>query len=123
MTSIAAWLTVRDAAASIDFYRAAFGATLTESLDDGAGMVFVAGLSVDGAQFWLSTEPDFAGQPDGGGAVRMILTVTDPDAVQAAALAAGATEVSTVHEEHGWRIGRIADPDGHHWEVGRRLDG
>jgi PhnB protein len=123
MTSIAPWLTVRDAAASTEFYRAAFGATVTESLDDGAGMVFVAGLSVDGAAFWLSTEPEFGGQKGGGGAVRMILTVTDPDAVQAAAIAAGATEVSAVHEEHGWRIGRIADPDGHHWEVGRRLDG
>ena len=122
MTSIAPWLTVRDASASIEFYRAAFGASVTESLDDGAGTVFVAGLSVDGAPLWLSADPDFTGQVDGGGAARMILTVADPDAVFAAALAAGATEIGAVAEEHGWRIGRIADPDGHHWEVGRRLD-
>jgi PhnB protein len=123
VTSIAPWLTVRDASASIAFYRAAFGASVDESLDDGAGTVFVAGLSVDGAAFWLSADPEFAGQDAGGGAVRMILTVPDPDAVHAAALAAGAVEVGAVAEEHGWRIGRIADPDGHHWEVGRRLDG
>jgi PhnB protein len=123
MTSIAPWITVRDASASIAFYRAAFGASVDESLDAGAGTVFVAGLSVDGAGFWLSADPEFAGQGDAGGAVRMILTVADPDAVHASALAAGATEVGAVREEHGWRIGRIADPDGHHWEVGRRLVG
>jgi PhnB protein len=32
-----------------------------------------------------------------------------------------ATEIEAVSEEHGWRIGRIADPSGHHWEIGRRL--
>jgi PhnB protein len=26
-----------------------------------------------------------------------------------------------VGEEHGWRIGRIRDPFGHEWEVGRPL--
>jgi PhnB protein len=52
----------------------------------------------------------------------MILTVDDPDAAFAAAVAAGATVVAAVHEGHGWRVGRIADPFGHHWELGRRLD-
>jgi uncharacterized glyoxalase superfamily protein PhnB len=33
------------------------------------------------------------------------------------AVAAGATEISPVGEEHGW-LGRIADPSGHHWEIG-----
>jgi PhnB protein len=123
MPELAPWITVRDASAAIDFYRAAFGATVTESLDDGAGTVFVAALSVGGAGFWIAGDPDFAGQGADGGAVRMILTVDDPDAVHAAALAAGATEVGPVHEDHGWRIGRVADRDGHHWEVGRRLPG
>jgi PhnB protein len=26
-----------------------------------------------------------------------------------------------VQEAHGWHIGRIVDPFGHHWEIGRRL--
>lgn len=122
MTTLAPWLTVRDAGAAIDFYRAAFGAAVTESLDDGAGTVFVAALSVDSAAFWVAADPGFRGNVADGGPVRMILTVSDPDAVHAAAVAAGATEIGSVHEEHGWRIGRVADPDGHHWEVGRRLD-
>jgi PhnB protein len=51
----------------------------------------------------------------------MILTVPDPDAVFAQAIAAGATEVNPVADAHGWHVGRLADPFGHHWEVGRPL--
>jgi PhnB protein len=39
----------------------------------------------------------------------------------ARAVAAGATEVRPPADEHGWRLGRIADPFGHHWEVGKPL--
>jgi len=51
----------------------------------------------------------------------MILTVADPDAVFERALIAGATEVFPVGEEHGWRLGRVADPFGLHWEIGYQL--
>jgi PhnB protein len=51
----------------------------------------------------------------------MILTVDDPDSVFASAVTAGATEVASVSDTYGWRIGRVADPCGHHWEIGRRL--
>jgi PhnB protein len=49
------------------------------------------------------------------------LTVADPDAVFARALAAGAKQVYPVAEEHGWRLGRVVDPFGHHWEIGRPI--
>lgn len=55
--------------------------------------------------------------------VRMIVTVDDPDSLFAQAVGAGATVVSPVHEEQGWRVGRIADPSGHRWELARPLDG
>jgi PhnB protein len=58
----------------------------------------------------------------GGGTVRMILTVADPEAVFAKALAAGASEVSPVGDQHGWRLGRLVDPMGLHWEIGYQLD-
>lgn len=51
----------------------------------------------------------------------MILTVADPDAVFAQALKAGASQIFPVGEEHGWRLGRVVDPFGHHWEIGRPL--
>jgi PhnB protein len=49
----------------------------------------------------------------------MVLTVSDPDAVFAQAIGAGAAVVQPVSEGHGWRVGRMADPFGHHWEIGR----
>jgi PhnB protein len=69
----------------------------------------------------VAEDPGSSPEVLGGGSVRMILTVADPDAVFAQAVAAGATVVAAVYEGHGWRIGRLADPFGHHWEIGRPL--
>ena len=124
-TSIAPWLSVRSGARAVDFYRRAFGATEVFRLEDPGGSV-VARLSVDGAEFWLGDESPEHGNhsPEslGGGTVRMVLTVADPDAVFARAVAAGAREVSAVREGLGWRVGRVVDPFGHHWEIGRPLE-
>jgi PhnB protein len=110
----------------VEFYKSAFGAVEVYRVEDPAGDV-VARLEVNGAEFWLSDEspahsnlsPAASPVSGGGVAVRMILTVPDPDAVFALALKAGAVEVYPVSEGHGWRVGRIADPFGHHWEIGR----
>lgn len=122
--SITPWLSVRNSAQAVDFYKSAFGATEVFRLEDPGGGV-VARLSVDGAEFWLSDESpkhgNFSPQSLGGGSVRMVLIVPNPDAVFLTALKAGASEVFPVGEEHGWRLGRVVDPFGHHWEIGRQL--
>jgi PhnB protein len=122
--SIAPWLSVGNGAQAVDFYKSAFGANEVYHLEDPGGGI-VAKLSVDGAEFWVSGEgPEHGSQrleSPGGGSIRMILTVADPDAVFTRALKAGASEVFPVGEEHGWRLGRIVDPFGHHWEIGRPL--
>ena len=78
----------------------------------------VSRLSVVGAESWVSDESpehgSFSPESRGGGTVRMILTVPDPDATFAQALAAGAREVVAVEEAYGWRVGRVVDPFGHH---------
>jgi len=51
----------------------------------------------------------------------MLLVVPDPDAAIAAAVAAGAREIYPAEDAHGWRLGRIEDPYGHHWEIGTPL--
>jgi PhnB protein len=124
-TSITPWLSVRNGARAVEFYKSAFGAIETFRLEDPSGSV-VAKLSVDGAEFWLSDESpehgNFSPESLGGSSVRIILTVADPDGVFLQACAAGAKEVFPVGEEHGWRLGRVVDPFGHHWEIGRPLE-
>jgi PhnB protein len=51
----------------------------------------------------------------------MILTIANPDEVFEQARKAGATEVFPVGEEHGWRLGPLADPFGLPWEIGYEL--
>ena len=124
-TSLAPLLSVRRGAEAIEFYKAAFGAVEVFRVEDPSGAV-VARLSIDGAEFWLADEsPEHANHsPEtlGGGTVRLILTVADPDAAFAQALAAGALQVVAVENNYGWRLGRVVDPYGHHWEIGRPLE-
>jgi PhnB protein len=117
---IAPWLSVHDAAAAVDFYRAAFGTVERYRLDDD-GILQVAQLAVGTADFWIQHDPEVDPEAVERSPVRMIVTVDDPDTVFGRALDAGGREVSPVTEDHGWRIGRFADPFGHHWEVGRQL--
>lgn len=122
--SIAPMLSVRNGARAVEFYKLAFGAIEAYRVEDPTGAV-VSRLSIDGAEFWLSGESpeqgNFSPESLGGGSVRMIVTVPDPDALFAKALAAGAQAVFAVEEAHGWRFGRVVDPFGHHWELGRPL--
>jgi PhnB protein len=123
--SITATLSVRDGARAVEFYKAAFGAAELYRVEDGSGSV-VARLSVLGAEFWVADESpehlNFSPESLGGCAVRMLLMVDDPVAVCAQAVAAGASQVAPVSEGHGWRIGRILDPFGHHWEIAKELE-
>ena len=118
MANIAPWISVSDGQRAVEYYKAAFGAVERYRAADGDGRVQVAHLAVDDADFWLQEDTGASGSE---GPIRMILTVEDPDAVFAQAIAAGATEIAAVYEGHGWRIGRLADPFGHHWEVGKPL--
>jgi PhnB protein len=125
--SLAPWLAVKDCARAVEFYKDAFGATELYRLaaPDGGPIVVQLSVGDDGAAFWVGEESSPAGaggpEPLGGGSVRMILTVADPHAAFARALAAGASEVFPVGESHGWRLGRLVDPFGLHWEIGHQL--
>jgi PhnB protein len=122
-TSIAPWLSVRHGLKAVEFYKSAFGAVETYRLDMPDGGLVVK-LSVDGADFWVSGESDqgsSAPESLGGDSVRMILTVKDPDAIFDKALKAGASQIFAIEEAHGWRLGRLVDPFGLHWEIGHPI--
>jgi PhnB protein len=58
-----------------------------------------------------------------GTTVRTNLIVDDPDATAAQAVRAGAREIFPVADQrYGLRQGRVADPDSHHWLIGKPLD-
>lgn len=123
-TSIAPMLSVRKGAKAVEFYKRAFGATELFRIDDASGSV-VARLSVEGAEFWVADESpenkNFSPESLGGGSVRMVMIVNNPDAAFGRAVKAGATVVWPVSNQYGWRLGRIVDPFGHHWEIGKPL--
>jgi len=123
-TSIAPMLSVRKGAKAVEFYKDAFDATEAFRMDAPDGSV-VARLSVDGAEFWVADESpehkNFSPETLGGGTTRMILVVDEPDAAFARAVSAGATVVHEMSNEYGWRLGRVMDPFGHHWEIGKPL--
>jgi PhnB protein len=123
-TLISPMLSVRNGASAVDFYQAAYGAAVLFRLEDGGAVV--AQLSVNGAEFWVADESpenfNFSPESLGGGTVRLVLIVNDPDALFERAVAAGAKVVWPVADQpYGWRMGRVVDPFGHHWEIGKPL--
>ena len=124
MTGIQPELWFDRAGAAVAFYEAAFGATVLHRIGEGDDIV--AQLAVDGAAFWVAAADHerkrFSPAAIGGATGRTLLVTDDPDAMFSQALAAGASAASEVADEHGWRLGRIFDPFGHEWEIGRPLD-
>jgi PhnB protein len=123
MTTIQPELWVDRAGAALAFYQEAFGAQVMHRVGDGDDIV--AQLSVGDAAFWVTAASAamkrFSPKEINGTTSRTLLVVDDPEAVVARAVAAGASESSSVGDEHGWRLGRIIDPFGHEWEIGKPL--
>ena len=120
------FLAVRDVPAAVEFYGRAFGAVEQGErllVPDGTQ---VAVLEILGSPVGVATEAPQLGTPSpetiGATTVRISLHVDDPDGLQARAIAAGATEMFSVEDRpYGMRQGRVVDPFGHHWLIGRPL--
>lgn len=119
-------LSVRNGREAVEFYKRAFGAVevyRVAGTDEHPAVV--SQLSVGDSTFWVADESpeheNFSPETLGGSTVRLLLMVEDPDAAIERAVQAGATVVRPAADEHRWRLGQIADPFGHHWEIGRPL--
>jgi len=133
-TQISPMLAVSGGNAAIEFYKQAFGATLLWQL--GGDEHIVAGLSIDGAEFFLASAspPHGTQSPDvlGFTSVRIELFVDDPVAVHKRAVSAGAVDRSPVVEHNYATVGprpigrmlqgAVTDPSGHLWLIGKFLD-
>jgi PhnB protein len=121
-----AQLSVRRGREAVKFYQAAFGAVEDYRVGgNDRNEAVVAQLSVGNATFWVADESpehaNFSPETVGGSTTRLLLIVEDPDAAIDRAVGAGATLIRPAANEHGWRLGRIADPFGHHWEIGKPM--
>jgi PhnB protein len=124
-TNIKPVLSVRNGSAAVEFYKKAFGAVEIMRVSSPDGEI-VAELTIDGAPFFLADESpehgNFSPESVSGNSVRLSLNVIDPDAVFALAISSGAREIYPVaDQDYGYRLGRLVDPFGHHWEIGRPI--
>ncbi len=123
-TAITPFLTVKDGAKAIEFYTTGLGAAEIARYSRPDGKL-TAKLAIEGAEFWVGDEePEFdncAPETIGGSPVRITLTISDPDTVFTRALKAGAIQICPVTTEESWKIGKLADPFGHIWEIGYPL--
>ena len=125
--SLAPMLTVMNGAAAVEYYTKAFGATVLDRIDTPDGQFIIAILSIDGAEFFVSEEAKDNNNvsPEtiaGKTTVRLELEIEDPDTFAKNAIALGAKEMFPVKDrEYGRRDGRIVEPFGHQWVVGRGL--
>jgi PhnB protein len=121
VTTLQPELWITEARKAVAFYEAAFGATTLHLV--GEGDEIVAQLAVGEAVFWVATASPDSGRFDPramrGATGRILLVVDDPHAFARRAVMAGAAETSSVAVEHGWLVGRVTDPFGHEWEIGK----
>jgi PhnB protein len=122
--SVQVQLSVRRGREAVAFYRDAFGAVVVFHFESNGEVV--AQMAIGETLFWVEDESpehdNFSPETLGGATERLLLVVDDPDAIVRQALASGARLVRPVEEAHGWLLGRVVDPFGHHWEIGRALD-
>ncbi|WP_019970574.1 VOC family protein [Mycobacterium sp. 141] len=120
-------LVVDDAAAAIDFYVKAFGATELGRVPGPDGKLVHAALTVNGSTVMLNDDfPEFNNGKSttpkalGGTPVTIHLTVTDVEARFAQAVEAGAEVVMPLADQFwGDRYGMVRDPFGHQWSLGQ----
>jgi PhnB protein len=120
-------LVVDDAAAAIDFYVKAFGATELGRVPGPDGKLIHAALTINGSTVMLNDDfPEFNDGKSttptalGGTPVTIHLTVTDVEAKFAQAVDAGAEVVMPLEDQFwGDRYGMVRDPFGHQWSLGQ----
>ncbi|MDT5110172.1 MAG: PhnB protein [Mycobacterium sp.] len=125
--SLSPHLVVDDAAAAIDFYVKAFGATELGRVPHPDGRLVHAALKLNGSTVMLNDDfPDFnegkSSTPKalGGTPVTIHLQVPDVESAFQQALDAGAVVVAPLEDQFwGDRYGVVRDPFGHHWSLGQ----
>lgn len=125
--SVIPYLMVRDAAAALAFYAAAFGARERVRMALPDGRIAHAEIELSDNLIWLADEApelSFPGPETLGGAGAMVYVyVADVDATCARATAAGAALVRPLADQSwGDRTVTLRDPFGHVWTLATRKE-
>jgi uncharacterized glyoxalase superfamily protein PhnB len=116
------YMTVRDAARAVDFYKQAFGAVEKGVMKGPDGKILHAELRIGDSLFMLADEfPQFGSlspQSIGGSGMGLHIYVDDVDSAFDRAVKAGANvEMPVADMFWGDRYGKLVDPFGHKWSI------
>lgn len=120
--TVTPYLVVNDAAQAIDFYKRAFGATVTVRMDGPQGKIGHAELKIGDSVIMLADEMPMTGTKSpktlGGCTTGILLYVKDVDTAFKQAVGAGAKVEQPVADQFwGDRYGKLSDPFGHSWSM------
>jgi uncharacterized glyoxalase superfamily protein PhnB len=116
------YMTVREAARAIEFYKKAFGAVEKVVMKGPDGKIMHAELRIGDSLFMLADEfPEYGSMSPlstGGSGMGLHIYVEDVDSAFDRAIGAGATIDMPVSDMFwGDRYGKLADPFGHKWSI------
>jgi PhnB protein len=123
--TVTPYMTIRDCAKAIEFYKKAFGAVQTERVDGPNNKIMHAEIKIGDSILMMSEEsPEMKGPEKlGGSPVSVLLYVENVDEIFKRALSAGATVVKEVKDQFfGDRMGTLKDPFGHTWSIGTHIE-
>lgn len=121
--SVTPYLTVRDAARALEFYKQAFGAKEKGAMKGPDGKIMHAEIVIGDSIIMLADEfPEFGSlspQSIGGSPMGLHVYVEDVDSAFDRAVKAGANvEMPVADMFWGDRYGKLRDPFGHKWSIG-----
>jgi PhnB protein len=124
--AITPYLIISGAAAAIDFYKKAFGATELFRMEH-EGKIGHAEMKIGDSTFMMADEHPEGGYTSpstiGATPVSLMLYVENVDEVFPRAIDAGATSIRPVEDQfHGDRSGTLKDPFGHVWTVATHVE-
>jgi PhnB protein len=126
-STVTPYLIISDAAAAIEFYKKAFGATERMRLAAPDGKVGHAEIQIGDSPIMLADEfPEMGArspQTIGGTPVGLALYVENVDAQFERAVAAGAKVLRPLQDQfYGDRSGTLKDPFGHQWTLASHIE-
>jgi PhnB protein len=125
--SVIPYMIVDGAAAAIDFYTMAFGATEVLRIPGPDGKIGHAELKIGDSHIMLADEHPkmeaLGPKTVGGSPIKIMVYLEDVDAVVGRAVAGGAKIIRPVADQfYGDRTGGIEDPFGHIWYVATHIE-